>query len=382
VHRLTKRVKRTDLQIPQIDLRAQHEELGAQIDAAVARVLGASAFIGGEEVAAFEREFAAHLGVRHVVGVANGTDALEIALQALGIGPGDTVLTVPFTFIATVEAIVRAGAAPAFADIGDDFTLDVESAAAVLERQPVKAVIPVHLYGHPADMHRLLELARRHRALVIEDAAQAHGAWCTVGGKRRRAGSVGDAACFSFYPSKNLGALGDAGAIATNDDALAERLRLIANHGERSKYEHVLANGRNSRLDGLQAAALRVKLARLDDWNQRRRAIAVSYAERLHGLPLRPPAERPGVESAYHQYAVRLANRDAVRSALGERGIGTAVHYPRALHQLEPLRHLGKAGAFPSSEAAAAEVLSLPMHPHLDEHSIARVAASLSEILG
>lgn len=345
-------------------------------------MIGASAFIGGEEVAAFERAFAAYLGVRHVVGVANGTDALEIALQALEIGPGDAVLTVPFTFVATVEAIVRAGATPLFADIGDDFTLDVDSAAAVFERRTVKAVVPVHLYGQPADMDRLAALARRHGVALIEDAAQAHGAWCAVDGERRRAGSIGEAACFSFYPSKNLGAFGDAGAIVTNDDALAERLRLVANHGDRSKYEHVLANGRNSRLDGLQAAVLRVKLARLDAWNARRRAIAALYAERLGALPLRLPGERDGTESVFHQYAVRLADRDAVRSALAARGIGTAVHYPRALHQLEPFRRLGEPGAFPVSEAAAAEVLSLPMHPHLGEDSVERVATALGEVLG
>jgi dTDP-4-amino-4,6-dideoxygalactose transaminase len=374
-------LKQPAAKIPQIDLGAQHGELRAELDAAIARVVTANAFVGGNEVAAFEREFASYLGVRHVIGVANGTDALEIALQAAGVGPGDAVLTVPFTFIATVEAVVRVGARPVFADIGGDFTLDVDAAAAVMSAEQVKAVIPVHLYGHPADMDGLLALAHRHGALVIEDAAQAHGAWCTAGGERRRAGSIGDAACFSFYPSKNLGAFGDAGALATNDDALAERARLIANHGDRGKYEHVLPNGRNSRLDGLQAAVLRVKLARLDEWNTRRRELAARYAEILAGLPVRLPGERPGTEPVYHQYAIRLAGRDAVRAALEARGIGTAVHYPRALHQIEPFRHLAPPGGLPACEAAAAEVLSLPMYPQLPRAHLERVAAALREIL-
>ena len=219
------------MRVPFVDLSTEYRSMRAEIDAAVARVIDRTAFIGGEEVRAFEQEFAGYLGARHVLGVANGTDALELALQALGIGRGDAVLTVPFTFAAPVEAIVRAGATPLFADIGDDFTLDVDAAAAVLARQPVRAIIAVHLYGHPADLDRLVPLARAHGAALIEDAAQAHGAWCVVGGQRRRAGSVGDAACFSFYPTKNLGAMGDAGALATNRPEVDERARLLANHG-------------------------------------------------------------------------------------------------------------------------------------------------------
>src|SRR5215472_9966640 len=219
------------MRVPLLDLAAEYRSLRSEIDAAIGRVIDGTAFIGGEEVRAFEREFAAYLDVRHVVGVGNGTDALELALQALGVGPGDAVLTVPFTFAAPLEAIVRTGATPLLADVGEDFTLDVDAAAAVLARHSVKAIIAVHLYGQPADLDRLLPLARAHGAALIEDAAQAHGAWCTIGGQRRRAGSIGDVACFSFYPSKSLGAMGDAGALATNRDDLAARSRLFANHG-------------------------------------------------------------------------------------------------------------------------------------------------------
>lgn len=362
------------MRVPVLDLAAEYRSLRVEIDAAIARVVDRTAFIGGEEVRAFEGEFAAYLGVPHVVGVANGTDALELALQALGIGPGDAVLTVPFTFAAPLEAIARVGATPLLADIGNDFTLDVDAAAAVLARQPVKAIIAVHLYGLPADLDRLLPLARAHGAALIEDAAQAHGARCVVGGRQRRAGSVGDAACFSFYPTKNLGAMGDGGALATNRADVAERVRLLASHGERAKYEHVLPDGRNSRLDALQAAVLRVKLPHLDGWNRARRALAARYGTALAGLPLCLPHERPGAASVYHQYAVRVSDRERVRQALAERGIDTAVHYPRALHQQEGFRHLGyRPGSLPVAERSAAEVLSLPMSPFLTEEQSAYV---------
>lgn len=370
--------------IPLLDLAAQYRELRSEIDAAIARVVESCGFIGGKEVAGFEREFAAHLDARHVIGVANGTDALEVALQACGVGPGDTVLTVPFTFAATVEAIIRVGATPLFADIrDDDCTIDLDSAAEIFRRHPVKAVIPVHLYGHPADMDRLLPLARAHGACVVEDAAQAHGATCMVDGRRRRIGALGDAGCFSFYPTKNLGAMGDAGAVVCNRDDIAARVRLLANHGDAGKYRHVLPNGRNSRLDAIQAAVLRIKLRRLDAWNDQRRAVARRYAELLAALPIRLPTERAGVESVYHQYAVRVADRDRVRTALTARGIGTAIHYPLALHQQDGFRHLGFGpGAFPVAERCAAEVLSLPVSPHLDPAALALVAAALAETCG
>lgn len=369
--------------VPILDLAAEYRSLRAAIDAAVARVVDRTAFVGGAEVSGFEAEFATYLGARHALGVANGSDAIEIALQALGVGPGDTVLTVPFTFAATVEAIVRCGARPWFVDIADDFTIDVDATERALRDQAVTAIIAVHLYGQPADLDRLLPLAQRHGAALIEDAAQAHGAWCTVGGERRRAGTVGDAGCFSFYPTKNLGAMGDAGAVVTNRDDLADRMRLIANHGDRSKYEHVIPDGRNSRLDALQAAVLRIKLPHLDAWNAARRAAAARYAAALAGLPLVLPSERAGIEHVYHQYAVRSPRRDALQRALAERQIGTGIHYPRPLHLQEGYRHLGwTAGAFPASEAAAAEVLSLPMSPFLTAEQVDEIAAAIHAALG
>lgn len=370
------------MRVPLLDLAAEYRSLRREIDAAVARVIDRTAFIGGEEVYGFEQEFAAFLGVEHVVGVANGTDALEVALQALAIGTGDAVLTVPFTFAAALEAIVRVGATPLLADIDDHFGLDVDAAAEVLARRPVKAIIVVHLYGHPADLDRLLPLARAHGAALIEDAAQAHGASCIVGGVRRRAGSVGDVACFSFYPTKNLGAMGDAGALATNRADVAERARLLAAHGERMKYEHVLANGRNSRLDALQAAVLRIKLRRLDDWNRARRAVAAGYGAALGDLPLRLPRERAGAECVYHQYVIRSPARGRLQEKLAARGVATALHYPRALHEQEGFRHLGYApGSLPVAERCAAEVLSLPMSPFLSAEQIAYVADSLRAAL-
>ena len=370
------------MRVPVLDLAAEYRALRAEIDAAIARVIERTAFVGGEEVAAFEREFADYLGVRHAVGVANGTDALELALQALGIGPGDRVLTVPFTFAAPLEAIVRCGATPLLADIGDDFTLDPAAAAAVLARDPVKAVIAVHLYGQPADLDHLLPLARAHGAALIEDAAQAHGARCVVAGQWRRAGSVGDVACFSFYPTKNLGAMGDAGAVTTNRDDLAARVRLLANHGERGKYEHVVPDGRNSRLDAVQAAVLRIKLPHLDGWNGARRAVARRYADRLAALPLRLPAERAGSECVYHQYAVRAVDRSRLRQRLEDHGVATGIHYPRALHQQEGFRRLGyRAGELPVAERCAAEVLCLPMWPFLGDEQVTHVVEALRAAL-
>ena len=371
------------MSVPVLDLAAQYHELKRELDEAVTAVIASSTFIAGEEVRAFEQEFASYLRARHVVGVANGTDALELALQALGIGPGDAVLTVPFTFFATVEAIVRAGATPVFADIHpDDFTLDAERAAEAFERHRIKAVIVVHLFGHPADLDRLLPLARRYGAMVIEDAAQAHGACCTLAGERRRVGAIADVGCFSFYPTKNLGAMGDAGAVVTNRDDIAERVRLLANHGDAGKYQHVIATGRNSRLDALQAAVLRVKLRRLDAWNAARRAAAGRYGRLLADLPVRLPRERAGTEAVYHQYAIRVANRDGVRSALAAQGIATALHYPLAIHQQPACRPLdvGQAG-FPIAEQSAAEVLSLPMFPHVTGDAVAHVAETLRALL-
>ena len=364
--------------VPLLDLSAEYRALRGEIDAALHRIIERTAFVGGEDVRGFEAEFAAACDTVHGLGVANGSDAIEIALQALGIGPGDAVLTVPFTFAATVEAIVRSGARPLFVDIDGHYTLDVDAAAALLGTQPVKAIIAVHLYGHPADMARLVPLARAHGAALIEDAAQAHGATCPVDGASRRVGSIGDVGCFSFYPTKNLGAMGDAGAIVTADGALAARMRLIANHGEQTKYEHLIGDGRNSRLDALHAAVLRIKLPHLETWNARRRAVAERYAAGLGGLPLAVPRRRDGVGHVWHQYAVRSTQRDLLQRRLTERRIGTGIHYPLPLHLQPGYQHLGyRNGSFPVAEAVAREVLSLPMSPFFSDAQVDEVIAAV-----
>ena len=371
------------MHVPVLDLAAQHRELKTEIDEAIARVMASSAFIGGAEVGSFELEMANYLGVAHAVGVANGTDALELALQACGIATGDAVVTTPFTFAAPLEAIIRAGARPVFADIrADDFTIDADALEPIFAEHRPKAIIPVHLFGYAADLDRILLLARAYGVTVIEDAAQAHGACYTVGGQRRRVGSAGDIACFSFYPTKNLGALGDAGAVVTNREELAQRVRLLANHGDAAKYSHVIAGGRNSRLDALQAAVLRLKLVHLDAANAARRAVAGRYAGLLHDSPLLLPHERDGTEPVYHQYVIRVARRDQVRAALKARGVATALHYPLALHQQPAFRHFDfGAPAFPVAEQCAAEVLSLPMYPQLRDEQIVYVAEALRDVL-
>ena len=369
------------MSVPLLDLAAEVRALRDEIDTALRRVIDAAAFIGGAEVAAFERELAAFLGVAHVVGVANGTDALEIALQAAGVGPGDTVAVPAFTFAATVEAVVRAGARPLLIDVDEaDLTIDAAALATALHRQRVRAVLPVHLYGQPADMDVLTAAARAHDALVIEDAAQAHGARGTVAGRVVRAGALGDAGCFSFYPTKNLGAMGDGGALCSNDERFAATARLIAHHGDAGKYEHVRADGRNSRLDALQAAVLRVKLPHLERWNERRRAIARRYDEGLADLPLRLPRPRAGTTCVFHQYTVRTPRRDAVAAALRVRSIATGIHYPRAIHQQPGFRSLA-GDPLPVAEAAARQVLCLPMSPHLSDAAVDEVIAALRDVL-
>ncbi len=365
--------------LPLLDLGRQHQELRGEIAEAIDRVVGAGAFIGGREVERFETEFAEYCGAGHCIGVANGTDALTLALRALQIGPGDEVITVPFTFAGTVEAIDLVGATPVLVDIDPrDYTIDVTAAARALERPRVKALIAVHLYGQPADLGALIPLARERRVAVVEDAAQAHGARLLLADGWRRAGSIGDLGCFSFYPSKNLGAMGDAGAVTTGDAELARRVRLLANHGQEKKYEHLLRGGTNSRLDALQAAVLRVKLRALDRWNAARRQAAHRYGELLRDTTAGVPQERAGAESVYHQYAVRVADRARVQASLDEEGIDTALHYPRPVHLQPAYAGLGLgAGAFPAAEAASAEVLSLPLFPHIGVEDQRRVAAAV-----
>ncbi|HXY98794.1 MAG TPA: DegT/DnrJ/EryC1/StrS family aminotransferase [Stellaceae bacterium] len=366
--------------IPQADPKAGYLAQRAEIDAAIARALEGGRYILGPEVAAFERDFAAYIGVAHGIGVASGTDALVLALKAIGVGPADYVVTVSHTAVASVAAIELAGARPLLVDIEPrTFTMDAAELARVLASPPgrVAAIVPVHLYGQPADLDAILPLARRHGARVVEDCAQSHGA--LSGGSR--AGSRGDLAAFSFYPTKNLGALGDGGMVVTADAALAERLRALREYGWRERYVSDVA-GTNSRLDELQAAVLRVKLGRLDAGNARRAALAAAYDRGLAGLALGLPARRAGASHVFHQYVLRSPARDALRDGLARRGIGANIHYPVPVH-LQPA-YRGRLAAGPSglgeSERAAREVLSLPLYPELGDDAVAEVVAALRQL--
>lgn len=358
--------------IPVVDLRAEYTAVKDEIDAAVQRVLESGWYILGKEVAAFEEEFAAWCGVSGAVGVGNGTDALHIALRACGVGPGDEVITVAHTAVATAAAIALTGATPVFVDIEPTtYTLDpVRLAAAITPR--TKAIIPVHLYGHPADLGGILPIARAAGLWVIEDCAQAHGAeW-----QGQKVGSFGDLACYSFYPTKNLGALGDGGAIAGNDPALLERARLLREYGWQPHNRYISEiEGMNSRLDEMQAAILRVKLAHLDGWNDHRRRLAEVYAAHLPASVIQP-VERPGCRHVYHLYVVRSADRDALREKLRTAGVGTGIHYPVPVHRQAAYAHLSPV-SLPATEQAAAEILSLPMHSTLTEAQIEQVCATI-----
>ncbi len=363
--------------IPAFDLTRQYAILKEEIDAAIGRVLARGRFILGEEVAAFKQEFAAACGVAHAVGVASGTDALHLALRACGIGPGDEVITVSHTAVATVAAIELAGARPVLVDVDPRYyTMDP---AQVEERitPRTRAILPVHLYGCPADLAPLLDIARRHRLLLIEDCAQAHGARY----RDRPVGSWGDIAAFSFYPTKNLGAFGDGGAVVTDDPALAERVRLLREYGWARRYiSHI--RGTNSRLDELQAAILRVKLRHLEAWNERRRQIAALYNAYLAdgaarwGLVL--PGEPEDSRHVYHLYVVRHPRRDSLQAFLRERGISTLIHYPMPVHLQPAYADLGyREGFFPITEALAREVLSLPVYPELTDEEVRVVAEEI-----
>jgi len=359
--------------VPMVDLKAQYARIRPEIDAAVARVVAAGQFIGGEECRLLEEEFARYCSAAHACGVANGTDALTLAMKAFGVGPGDEVVTVANTFIATGEAIFLNGARPVFVDVDPvTFTMDPNTLEAALTPR-TKLIVPVHLYGHPADMPAILDVAARRGLPVLEDAAQAHGA--EVGGKR--AGSLGHAATWSFYPGKNLGAYGDAGMVTSNDAGFVARLRQLANHGGgANKYDNVVV-GTNSRLDTLQAAILRVKLRHLDGWNRERRLRVEAYGRALAGAPaIIAPQEREGCRSAWHLYTVRSADRDRLQARLRAEGIATAVHYPRPIH-LQPAMAAagGKPGDLPVSERLSREVLSLPLYPELSLETVERIAA-------
>jgi dTDP-4-amino-4,6-dideoxygalactose transaminase len=357
------------MKIPMVDLQAQYRDLQSEIDEAVQGVVRSGQFVLGPAVEGFEREVAAYCGARHAVAVASGTDALHLALRAAGVGPGDEVVTTPFTFIATAGAISQTGARPVFADI-DPATFNLHPGqveAAVSAR--TRAVLPVHLYGQPADLAPIRELCRRRGLALIEDCAQSFGA--EYGG--RKSGTYGDMGCFSFYPSKNLGAYGDGGMVVTDDDAAAERVRRLRDHGRVTGYRHAMI-GYNSRLDELQAAVLRVKLRRLDEYNRRRRENAHRYGSRLADAGVVPPvADGKGLH-VYHQYTVRAANRDVIRGALSAAGIASAVYYPVPLHRQEVYAADNARASFPAAEAAAEQVLSLPMYPELTDEQIEEVA--------
>ncbi len=364
--------------IPILDLKTQYNSLRDEIAVALQNVLDSGWFVLGPDVKALEAEVAAYSNCAHGVGVASGTDALRLALAALGVGPGDEVITTPFTFVATANTISHSGAAPVFVDI-DRATYNIDPAAVAAAVTPrTRAIVPVHLYGQPADMDPILAVAEEHGLHVIEDAAQAIGAEY----KGRRAGSMGTVGCFSFYPTKNLGAYGDAGMVVTNDEILAEKVDILRRQGGARKYYHAEL-GFNSRLDTMQAAILRVKLRYLDQWQDQRRQAAYRYNELLAGLPVVTPVEMPDVRHVYHQYTIRAPRRDELAAHLKEQGISTMIYYPLPLH-LQGLYDdlgLGK-GSLPVCEEVGEQVLSLPMFPELTAAQQQEIAAAIGSFYG
>lgn len=365
------------MKIPFVDLKAQYYSIKEEIDKAISNVIQDSVFIGGKYAKIFEQDFANYVGVKNCVGVGNGTDALYIALRALGVGPGDEVITVANSFIATSEAITMTGARVVFVDCEEDlYTIDPTTVEKAITGK-TKAIVPVHLYGNPADLVALKEIAKKHGLFVVEDAAQAHGA--KLNGQR--AGVLGDVACFSFYPGKNLGGYGDGGAIVTQNEELAVKCRMIANHGRKDKYDHEF-EGINSRLDGLQAAILSVKLGHLEEWTEARREAARYYNSVLKDFPIALPLERVGARHVYHLYVIRVPDREKVQSYLKEMGVATGIHYPIALHNLKAYRYLGySSDDFPNAADYSKEILSLPMFPNLTHAQIDYIAGLLRETL-
>jgi dTDP-4-amino-4,6-dideoxygalactose transaminase len=361
--------------IPFLDLRAQYSSIKDEIQQAVTGVFESGQFVLGEEVAAFESEFARYVGAAHGIAVNTGTSALHLALLAAGIGPGDEVITVPFTFVATVAAICYTGARPVFVDIDPrSFTLDVAQLEAAITPK-TKAILPVHIYGQPADLDPILAIARERNLIVIEDACQAHGAEY----RGRRVGSIGDLACFSFYPGKNLGACGEGGIVTTSNARYAETIRMLRDWGQAKKYHHVL-RGYNYRMEGLQGAILRVKLRHLDAWTALRRSHAAEYGVFLKDADVVAPAEMAYARHVYHIYAVRTKDRTELQRTLQAHGVQTGIHYPIPVHLQEAYRDLGyAAGSFPHSETAAREVLSLPMYPELSKSQVEFVCAAVHQ---
>ncbi len=367
------------MKVPFLDLKAHHAPLTEEFDRAIREVIESSAFAGGPFVERFEEEFASFCGSSYAIGVGNGTDALWLALLTLGIGEGDEVITVPNTFIATAEAITYCKARPVFVDVDPDtFTMNPAELEKSLTKK-TKAIIPVHLFGQPADMDPILEFARANGLFVVEDAAQAHGAQY----KGQKTGTMGDAGCFSFYPGKNLGAFGEAGAVVTNDPELRKQIQMLRDHGQSRKYYHSMM-GWNCRMDGIQAAILSIKLSHLDEANSLRREHALEYSQAFAGIDeVLTPFEAKYARHVYHVYAVRIQERDAVLRHLQEKGVGCAVHYPVPVHLQEAGRNLGYTkGAFPIAEKLADEFLSLPMFPELTEEQIEYVGRCVSETVG
>jgi dTDP-4-amino-4,6-dideoxygalactose transaminase len=372
------------IKIPMLDLKAQYSAIRDEIKQAVDEVLELQQFILGPRVSKLEEEMARYSGCRYALGVSSGTDAILVALMALDVGHGDIVATTPYTFFATAGCIARLGARPLFADIDPvTFNIDPESLDRLLsslpkdELQRVKAVIPVHLFGQMADMEKIVPICRKYGLKIIEDAAQAIGSECIIGGERRRAGGIGDIGCFSFFPSKNLGGIGDGGMVTTNDPALYERMKLLRAHGSQPKYYHRIIGG-NFRLDEIQAAALLVKLKYLDAWTEKRKRNAGIYDSLLGGLAgrgFRAPKALPGYRHIYNQYCIRIHDRDRLKSYLAENGVSTEIYYPVPMHMQECFAYLGySAGHFPEAEAAAAESLALPVYPEMKAEELEYVA--------
>ncbi|HEY4705909.1 MAG TPA: DegT/DnrJ/EryC1/StrS family aminotransferase [Thermodesulfobacteriota bacterium] len=379
---------------PFLDLVSPHVELEAELVSVFRESLRTAGFIGGPQLASFEDNYARFCGARHCVGVANGTDALTLALMASGVKPGDTAVTVANTFIATVEAISHSGARPAFVDIDEaTYNMDTEALIEYIEarceissdgrpydrrtKSPVTAVVPVHLYGQPCDMDAISEIAARYRLIVVEDACQAHGAeyFSRKEGGWKKTGAFGAAAAFSFYPGKNLGACGDGGAVTTNSPETAKRIRMLRDHGQSRKYHHEI-EGFNSRLDSIQAGFLDVKLKRLSEWNEMRRACAKTYGELLSGADgVIVPEERADAKHVYHLYIIRVKDRDGLQKRLGEAGVATGLHYPLPLHLQNAYRGMGcRKGDLPATERVSSEILSLPMYPGLAFEQQRRIA--------
>lgn len=365
------------MHVPFVDLRFQYETIKGEVEQAIHDVIRDSAFVGGKYVNSFEEKFAKYCGAKFCVAVGNGTDALFIVLKVLGVGSGDEVITVANSFIATSEAISMTGARVVFVDCEEDYyNIDVSNIEKAISPK-TKAIVPVHLYGQPPRMEEIMSVARKHNLFVVEDAAQAHGALY----KGRHVGTIGDCGCFSFYPGKNLGAYGDGGAIITNNLELARNARMFANHGRIDKYDHEF-EGINSRLDGLQAAILDVKLKHLEDWTEKRRAIAGDYRRLLFGSGATSPVEVSGVRHGYHLYVVRVQNRDLVQSKLKEKGIATGIHYPTPLPNLQAYKYLSYAAHdFPVATKCSKEILSLPIYPELSQPQVEYICAQLRSSL-